>query len=334
MVGRRKLLGLAGGVAVGAVAWPIYQAVRPGSASAAVSAGVGGSNYGWYKLDGCSREAYGVVNSFDKASGTITAQLKQLAQAGQQRLRIPIYHRHGADTGTVMDSTGGNLSAQSRQNLTDLLGAVAAAGFGEIQVTFIPINENFAANWSSWNDDLYQENWSVIQNLRPIIAGAKIQYRIDLCNESIPTSGQATLLQYAQRLWGDYVGAFGKDDTVGFSIIGMDIDRVGQIPAVYQGNPPDLFDFHFYRNDSGDEYQQFTAAHQLMNQQGYTSQGWTVSETYYNDATAADNVHRAVTDTGRTVFYLLQWPLEFGSSCSDVSVAPPVDFGAYASQGF
>lgn len=334
MVGRRTLFGLAGGIAAGAVAWPVYQAVRPGAASAGVAQGVGGSNYGWYKLDGCSREPYGVVNTFDSARDTITSQLKQLAQAGQQRLRVLVYHHRGADTGTAMDSTGGDLSARNRQNLTDLLGAVVAAGFAEIQVSFLPIGDNFAANWSAWNEDLYQENWNLIHNLRPIVAGAGLQYRIDLCNEAIPTSGQATLLRYAQRLWTDYTGTFGKDDTVGFSIIGMDTDRIAQIPAVYQGNPPNLFDFHFYGSDTADEYQQFVAAHQIMNQQGFSGQGWTISEVYYDDATAADNLHRAIADTGRTVFYLLQWPLEKGSSCSDVSVAPPADFGAYAAQGF
>jgi hypothetical protein len=334
VVRRRALFGLAGGVVAGAVGWPVYQVVRPGAASAAIAQGAGGSNYGWYKLDGCNREPYGVVNTFDTARDTITAQLKQLAEAGQQRLRVLVYHHRGADTGTVMDSTGGDLSAQNRQNLTDLLAAVAAAGFGEIQVSFLPIGDNFAANWSAWNEDLYQENWNLVHNLRPIIAAAGIQYRIDLCNEAVPTSGQAVLLQYAQRLWTDYVGTFGKDDTVGFSIIGMDADRIRQIPAVYQGNPPYLFDFHFYGSDTADEYQQFTAAHQIMNDQGFSGQGWTISEVYYDDAAAADNLHRAIADTGRTVFYLLQWPLAKGSSCSDVSAAPPADFGAYAAQGF
>jgi hypothetical protein len=322
---RRTLLASAAGMAaVGFATNPSY---------ASVTSGIGGSNYGWYHLDGCGREPYGVINAFHLAPDTIRAQLAAM-RAGQDRLRVLIYHRRGPDTGTVMDSTGGNLSAQNRQNLTDLLAAIRAAGFGEIQVSFMTIGPNAAYTWPSWNEDMYQENWNLIYHLHPIIAAAGIQYRIDLCNEAIPASNQPILLRYTQRLWSDYTYVFGKNDTCGFSTIGMVPDRIKHIPTVYQGNPPYLFDFHFYGDSSADEYAQFTTAHTLMNQMGYSSQGWTIGEVYYNDATAAANLHRAIQSTGRTVFYLLQWPLVRGSSCADVSVSPPTNFSAYTAQGF
>lgn len=331
MVARRRLLTVATGLGTGAVLGATASA--PNLATAAASRATGGSNYGWYRLDGCTREPYGVVNTFHTARDTILTQLGQLYAAGQRRLRVLVYHRRGPDTGTVMDSTGGTLSAQNRQNLTDLLAAIRAAGFAEMQVSFLPIGGNFAANWSAWNEDVYQENWNLIYHLHPVISGAGVPYRIDLCNEAVPASSQPVLLQYAQRLWSDYTYVFGKDDTCGFSVIGSDTDRIKNIPNVYRGNPPYLFDFHFYRN-SVDEYQQFVSAHALMNQLGYGGQGWTISEAYYNDATAAANLHRAITDTGRTVFWLLQWPVRPGAACADVSVAPPLDFSAYTSQGF
>jgi len=333
MVRRRVLLGSAALGAAGLVA----RAAGPAQAATTGAQAPGGSNYGWYRLDGCNREPYGVVNSFHNAPDVIRGQLAAMRAAGQARLRVPIYHRHGPETGTVMDSTGGDLSASNRQNLTDLLRAIADAGFVEIQVSFMTIGDNAPWTWQAWNEDIFQENWNLIYNLHPIIAGAGIPYRIDLCNEAMPPSGMPILLAYTQRLWINYTSVFGKNDTCGFSTVGIP-ERISQIPNVYGDNPPYLFDFHFYRNVVVDEYARFTTAHQLMNQYGYTNQGWTIGEVYYNDPTAARNLRRAMDSTGRTVFYLLQWPLQAPRidfpTCDDVSVAPPVDFAAYTAQGF
>jgi hypothetical protein len=335
---RRVLLGSAAAVgAAGLVGWPA------GSSQAATTGAQarGGSNYGWYQIDdGCNREPYGVVKSFHKAPDVIRSQLAAMRAAGQARLRIHIIHRHRADTGTAMDSTGGNLSAQNRQNLSDLLRAIADAGFAEIQVTFMPIGENDAST-KDWNKELYQENRDLIYNLRPIIAGAGIQYRIDLCNEAVPTSDQPVLLDYARRLWNDYTHDVGMNDTCGFSTIGFP-GRIAQIPQVYGKNPPYLFDFHFYRrNTLVDEGGLFTTAHNMMNQFGYTNQGWTISEAFYNDSTAARTLRQAIDSTGRTVFYLLQWPvqaprIDFPTpTCPDATApTPPVNFAAYTAQGF
>jgi hypothetical protein len=334
---RRVLLGSAAAVgAAGLVGWPA------GPAQAATGAQArGGSNYGWYRIDGCNREPYGVVNSFHNAPDVIRSQLAAMRAAGQERLRVHIIHRRRPDTGTAMNSTNGDLSASNRQNLTDLLRAIADAGFAEIQVTFMPIGENAAYNWTEWSDDFYQENRNLIYHLHPIIAGAGIQYRIDLCNEAIPTSSQPILLEYAQKLWTDYTNVFGKNDTCGFSTIGLP-GRIAQIPQVYGNNPPYLFDFHFYRrNVVDDEGDMFTTAHNMMNQYGYTNQGWTIGEVYYDDPTAARTLRQAIDSTGRTVFYLLQWPLQApridfpNPTCPDASVPPPpVNFAAYIAQGF
>jgi len=332
---RRTLLGAAAVGAAGLVGWPA------GSSQAATtgSQARGGSNYCWYGIDGCDLEPYGVIKSFNNAPDVIRSQLAAMRAAGQSRLRVPIIHRSRPDTGTVMQSTGGDFSAQNRQNLTDLLSAIVDAGFVEIQVTFMPIGEN--APWTEeWKPDLYLENLNLIRNLRPIIAGAGIQYRIDLCNEAVPTSEQKVLLDYTQRLWDAYTDDFGKGDTCGFSII-ANTNRISHIPQVYGNNPPYLFDFHFYRPSvvytEGD---MFTAAHQQMNQYGYTNQGWTISETYYDDATAARTLRQAIDSTGRTVFYLMQWPVLAprvdypNPPCPKAIVPPPVNFGAYIAQGF
>jgi hypothetical protein len=70
----------------------------------------GGSDYVTHRVDGdCTREPYGVVNSYDHAPELIRDRLAQSTRAGQRRLRIPVFYHRGADSGTVRDSTGGSM---------------------------------------------------------------------------------------------------------------------------------------------------------------------------------------------------------------------------------
>ena len=300
-------------------------------------AGLGGSDYGWYYLaPGCNREPYGVVYNYNTATATINTQLQQMYNSGQRRLRIPIYHARGLDSGTIMDSAGGNLSPQFQTNLANLLAAIKAAGFVEIEVSFHPQSNNNPTVWTTFSDDYFQENWSLIQNLHPIIAGAGISYHIDLMNEGIPPLGWAVLLQYDQMLWNDYVAEFGSDDTLGFSII-ADSAHVGQVSAVYGPSPfgnqgsPQLFDVHIY-DETGNS---FATAFNALTSQGYQGVPWIIGEAFYNDAAEASSLRQEADSTGQKVLYLTQWPLTSDESCSNaVNVAPPVNFSNYQAQGF
>lgn len=299
-------------------------------------AGLGGSDYGWYRLDPpCSRESYGVVYNYDAQTATINNQLQEMYNNGQRRLRIPIYHGRGYSTGTIMDSTGGNLAPQFRTNLTNLFAAIKAAGFEELEVSFNPQGGNDPTKWTTFSADYYQENWTLIQNLHPIIAGAGIQYHIDLSNEGIPPPWNAALLQYSQQLWNDYVSMFGSGDTIGFSI-SANVYQVSQVSVVYgpsaYGNhgSPSLFDVHIY-DETGAS---FMTAFNGLNSQGYQGVPWVIGEAYYNDAAEAASLRQAVNSTGQTVQYLTQWPITSTSSCSDVNVAPPLLFSNYQAQNF
>ena len=303
-------------------------------------AALGGSDYGWYQLDPpCIREPYGVVYNYDTATATIDAQLQQMYTNGQRRLRIPIYFARGLNTGTIMDSTGGNLSPRFRANLTNLLAAIKAAGFLEIEFSFNPQSNNNPIVWSTFSSDYYNEDWTFIQNLRPIIAGSGIPYHIDLLNEGIPplaAGGFAPLLQYDQMLWNGYVAAYGSSDTLGFSII-ADAFHANSVSAVYgasaygsHGAPP-LFDVHIY-DETGTS---FATAYSSLTSQGYAGVGWIIGEAYYNDAAEAASLRQQITTTGQTVLYVTQWPLTSGPSCSpDVDVAPPANFANYQAKGF
>ncbi|MEV6610884.1 hypothetical protein [Kutzneria sp. NPDC051319] len=288
---------------------------------------VGGSNYDFYGLSGgCSREQYGTVDSFDRGRDVIEKQLSQMYDAGQRRLRIGIFHQHGRDTGTVMDSSTGDLSPADRRQLTELLAAVKKAGFHEIEVAFHPQGDDSPQDWDAMDEQAYRENWSLIANLHPLIAAAGLPYKIDLLNEGMPMSTEPVLRQYAKRLWADYTAKFGKADTVGFSMTVWIADRATQLPAVYGSNPPDLFDVHLYGDSwNGDEYSQFVQADKKMTALGYR-QPWIIGETYFDDVLAAQGIRQAIGATGRQVRYITQWPLSRDRRCADVDVAPPTRF--------
>lgn len=294
----------------------------------------GGSDYGWYQVTNCNREPYGVIANYNTASATINQQLATMIANGQRRLRIPIYFGHGINSGTVMDSTGGNLSPQNRQNLTNLLAAIKNAGFAEIEVGFFPVGAmNDPTSWSQYNETYYQENWNLIYNLHSIIASAGILYRIDLQNEGAPTTGQTALLQYDQHLWNDYNFVFGKNDTVGVSII-PEQNRLQNLPAVYgpsqygSHGAPYLFDLHFYDHTTTN----FINTYNIMHG-NYPGIGWILGEAFYNDPVQADTLNQSIAQTGQTIFYLTQWPLTYQRSCADVDVVP-LDFSNYLSRGF
>jgi len=331
--GKVITLWIASFIALGCIAIGLSYAATPPTAASR-----GGSNYDFYNLAACNRDPYGTIKSFNKDPAAIKTQLATMIKNGQSRLRIGIFHLNASDglSGTLMNSTGGNLSQQNRQNLTNLLAAVKQAGFSEIEIAYHPQGGNNPATWSSWNESVYQENWNLIYNLRPLLIASGIQYRVDLMNEATPAVNQPVLAQYAKRLWSDYTYTFGRNDTFGFSIgiaAAADINRIDQMKAIYGTTPPYVFDLHFYGSPQYTENQEFVAADTKMKKLGYT-QGWVIGEGYYNDATAAAGFKAAITSTKRTVYYLLQWPLTRQRTCADVDVASPTSFSAYINQGF
>jgi len=292
----------------------------------------GGSNYDFYYLNGCYREPYNVINGFAKAPDLIKYQLGRMRAAGQDRLTIGVFHQHGAETGAVMDSTGGTLSEADLKNLADLLAAVKAAGFAEVTVAFNPIFANSPSGWRSWQQSLYEENWQLVQKVHDVVTAANLPYRIDLGNELTPSTGQSLVVRYDQQLWKAYTARYGRDDSVGFSVNSNDPGQIPNVAKVYGDNPPPVFDIHVY----GDEYNQFVGDDQQLRRQGYTTQPVIIGESYYNDPAAADGFARGSKDSGRRILYLTQWPKTRANTpqCDQVDVAPPLDFSAYRDAGF
>ncbi|MCF7553850.1 hypothetical protein [Pseudonocardia sp. WMMC193] len=293
----------------------------------------GGTNFGWYQLDdGCRRERYGVVNTFNRARDLIESQLSDMYAAGQRRLRILIFHRHGPDSGTIMDSSSGALSDVNQQNLADLLSSIDRAGFEGVQVGFFPSKDNAALRWTEWRADLYRENRDLVFRTRPVLVDSGVDYTIDLCNELVPPAGRPHQLRAAQQLWADYTEAFGADDTIGFSCISDEV-RVRMLPEVYRGALPKAVDLHIYPSPGRDEYQRFVRAHQVLLELGLGDLPWIIGECHYNDEVAATNLRRAILETNQSVLHLLQWQLTRAKACADVDTLA-VGYDRYRAQGF
>ncbi|MCD9030759.1 hypothetical protein LDO32_03295 [Luteimonas sp. Y-2-2-4F] len=297
----------------------------------------GGSNYNWFHIEGCFREDFGVLKNLHLYRDVVRSDLEEMYAGGQRRLRIGVFHSRDVETGTVINSSGGNLPAQQRQNLSDLLSMMAEVGYEEVMIAFHPIAGNSPIEWSGsvWNathESYFQENWNLIHNLMPLIRSSPVPYRVDLGNELSPSSGSSEVWKtYVWKLWWNFTSLFDLSESVGFSVAPSSIaDRVARFRNTYGDNIPHLFSFHVY----GTAELLFLTIDSALNRNGFRIQGVIVGEAFYNDASDAAELRSAINATSRTVHYLTQWPLSRNSSCSDVDVAPPLDFGHYINRGF
>ena len=295
----------------------------------------GGSNYAWYQVyPECQHGPYGVIANYHTAKSVIDQQLRDMYAHGQRRLRIPIFHGRTLGGGTNLESKTGDLTPQCRQNLTNLLAEIRSIGFSQIIVGFFPQGYNQPLRWTAFQPDLYEENWTLIRNLRPLIAAAGIPYLIDLANETSPNPRQPIALEYCRRLWKQYTAAYGTRDTLGFSII-AEPGRLQLLRDVYghglfgHHEAPPVLDLHFYK----DPGTRFETAVSILHAAGFR-QPWIIGESYYNDAGEAESLRQAIGATHQKVLFLLQWPLASASPCHDVNLAPPLDFDQYSARGF
>ena len=270
---------------------------------------------------------------YDVAKDSIDAELQAMFDQGQRRLRIPIVFLKAGDgySCQYLTTPGGVMPNRFRNNLTNLLATIRRIGFEEIIVSYFPLGPNFPNNWTSWQEDIYQDNWNLIQNTRPIVAAAGIPYLLDLGNEHIaaPTQqpGQIQLLAYTQRLWTDYTAKFGKDDTLGFAIIANTNQfRADTLPSIYGNNPQSSFDLHIYDSP----LDTFLYEKQRLDQLGYGDVDWIIGETYADAASIAPQLRSGMQSTGKSVRWVAQWPI----TPTTTWVMPTILFTNYIAFGF
>jgi len=253
----------------------------------------------------------------------------------------------------------GALSSNCQKNFTDLLAKVKEIGFVQVMVSFFPAGDNDPTTWHSgapnyiprWNEneDLFYENWRFIVNITADLEASGLSYYIDLMNEGVypdpalvnPTTqkelwAQSYIMQiYCRELWRLYTGAFGKDHSVGFSINVDDWDRkVANFRNIYgdcrewgpECNGPYVLSAHIYSGDGKDERYRFVGLHHALTNEGYPKEntGIIIGEAYYNDPIAASNFDLARSQTGRTIFYVLQWPILRGNPICPPQPGQPV----------
>lgn len=297
-------------------------------------------------------------------------QLAAMHASGMRRLSLGVYFMHQAPaSGTLIDSSNPAQVAQAASNVAALMADVKAAGYEEVLFRFFPTNNinpsqpEFPSHNSADFDARVDEYWNLIQAIRPALAHAGLHYRIDLMVEGAPRDDNRTYLPESERykypastkwsravrtLWQRYHTTYGRADTVGFSFI-VDQDnnrlrsRVRHMRYVYEGNYPYLFAIDFYAGSDPDwdEYRKFTRMDEYMRSQNpadgsWDQAGWIIAEAHYEDPVAADALARAIRDTGRTVFYLTQWPLDRAAACQQahVNVPPPYDWMVWPGYGF
>jgi hypothetical protein len=305
----------------------LYAAV---CASTALAAGGivefrGGSNFAYFDLQNCSRNKFALLPNFEQNKDLINEHLQAMFKNGQRRLRTAIPLPGHPSVGTE----GRILSSDLERNIVGLLAAIKNAGFQEIELVIGSVGAP-PFSWDRWHENLYTTRWRYITELRPLLIASGLHYRIDLLNEGIPAGNQPMLKQYTQRLWLDYTRAFGKGDTIGFSVIAAPKqDRFAQMPQVYGQNPPNTFDLHVY----DDPYGTVLNAHKRLSALGYSIIPWIIGESYYNDGEQADAIALAIQHTGQRVLFLLEWPLRKAKTCDDIDVVP-FDFQAYIKRGF
>lgn len=322
-----------------------------------------------------SRDRYGLLKRYhetDAQLGPVRAiaqqQLTTMRARGMRRLSLGVYFMHQpAAGGTLIDSSDPAQVAQTAANLAALLADVKAAGFASVLFRFFPTNNinpsqpEFPGTGSADHGPRVDEYWRLIQALRPVLAASGVNYRIDLMVEGAPRDSNNTLYPENQRykypastkwsravrtLWQRYVAAFGRADTVGFSFL-VDQDnnrlrsRVRHMRYVYEDVYPQVFAMDFYAGSAWDEYDKFLKMDEHMRGQNpdganWDRAGWIIAEAYYEDPLSADALARAIRATGRSVFYLTQWPLDRAGQCGSphVNVAPPYEWMVWSGHGF
>ncbi len=322
----------------------------------------GGSTLNWYRLGpACDREPYGIIANYDRPGvrWKVIKQLIGLRVAGQDRISLSLFHQRpdvpsldGLVTGTVLDSTGGRLHPKIERNLVELLDDIRLVGFAELLFRYHPQGPNDVRNEEGWNDSLRDENWSLIASIEPLLLASGIRYRTDLFAEGMPRSRNVGSVifdnvphfedwsDYARFVWRAYVAEFGTANTLGFSFVSDSDDtridaRAKHMDYVYGSIRPEVLGFSLYGDDRRDEAWIFREYRRQLEDEGWGDLDWIITEAWYDDAEAGALIADAIAETGKTVWFLMQWPVERGSACSnDVTVATPLRYSAFADQGF
>jgi hypothetical protein len=288
----------------------------------------GGSAYLYYGND-ANYQCEGVIKNYNDptAQGIIQNNLRTMYSLGQRRLTAMGWNMRdpgdcggaAGKLGTTMNSNLNNFEYQFIYNMRDyFLFARDQVGFQEFLVIMGPQWNNDPKNQclpacQGYDDSYYPENWQVITATRSILDQAGLFYRLVLIDEPfINESCFSCLSNYVGRLWSDYYGAYGSD----VFNSGVTITADGRYNQTYAFL--DIVDYFgwgrpnlFFFNDGWTDhraYDYFRNFNDALNSRGAWYQGVIISSATYDDFNNAQGLANARQDTGRTIFYVSQWP--------------------------
>ena len=272
-----------------------------------------------------------------RVSSIINGQLNTMVLNGQRNLSLPVFFaqsgrfvanannqcptsgRTAGKGGAMMPLPDGTIPPNCLAALRSIISAAYNAGFKSVRIRFMALGPNDPYTWSQFNGTVAAYNWKFIQSVHAGLSGLSLG-KYDLGNEDLAGSNLPIVLQYATYLWERYTATYGTSDTVGFSVPCSDVcnANIDSFSTVYGSNLPPVFDFHIYGNDCPDivgvgnqtlpvdrVYDIFlNSLHSL----GWTSQGWIIGETCYNDPNVAQRLLKAHQQAGNLLDSIEQWP--------------------------
>ena len=137
---------------------------------------IGGSNYPVYDVQNyintgvwSTQNLKVAVGDFHLNPNTVKTQLRKMYDRGQRKIAVPIWFSVyssnivGTRSKHLIKINGGDMSAQHKQNLRDLVDAIKLQGYNEISVRFMQQWLSHPKTWTNgWDEALYQQNWNFI----------------------------------------------------------------------------------------------------------------------------------------------------------------------------
>ena len=296
-----------------------------GAAPALAQEQTGGSNYvivnpdlGKLRGDEAWRDSKVFVPpacGYDRASGKVDEDFREMRSAGQKKMALVIWHMTHAKAvecaGFTVSSNGGQLPPRVMRNLATLLKRAKADGYDEVQVRFAPMGGNSPDRWKKWNQDKFDENWSVISSTaEQLKQGDAPRLVFDL---GVELGGRKcdSCASYVTRLWKNYVEKFGPEDSYGFSIAAAPGRVTLLIEALRAGGPlPDEIALDVYKNARN----AVARAGEEAKAAGIAKPTFLIQETYYDEPGTLNEIREGASRSGAKIRAIMQWPVTPGAN--------------------
>jgi len=265
--------------------------------------------------------------------------LSNLREHGQRKVALVLWHAsldaHVDCNGFLLRSTGGAFSPQVIANLKLLLQLTAKLGFDEVQIRFAPMGKNFPKEWKSWDESMFQENWSLIKSTVSTLQLTSVPRIVfDLGGElgGLSAPGCAQCPEYVSRMWQVYTTEFGTENTYSFSVAYAPGRLALLIDQLRSAGPlPKIYGIDLYR----DPEKVGVAISRLAKEarlKGIETPEILIQETYYADQEMYQALVAAARQNNIKIRAIMQWPQVRGSNRKHISVPSTPDYLYFPAQ--